>query len=111
MQAITTAEFKEMTQKAHDLAVVNVLPQEDFEGGHIPGSKNIPVGSAEFEKQVERLAGGHDQPVVVYCASEECTASPKAAKRLDEAGFKKVFDFEAGMRGWKAAGLPVERGK
>lgn len=110
MQAITTAEFKEMTQRRSNLTVVNVLPREDFRGGHIPGSQNIPVGSSEFEKQVEGLVGGRDLPVVVYCASEECSASPKAANRLDEAGFEKVYDFEAGMRGWKAAGLPVERG-
>lgn len=111
MQTITTAELKEMTQRTNDLAVLNVLPPEDFQSGHIPDSKNVPLGSADFEKQVEGLAGGRDRAIVVYCASEECTASPKAAKRLDKAGFKNVFDYEAGMRGWQDAGLPVERGE
>ncbi len=34
--------------------------------------------------------------------------SPRAACRLERFGFKKVYDYVAGIADWKAAGLPVE---
>lgn len=108
MQTLTTRELHEMTQRTNDLAVINVLPKDQFDNAHIRGSVNAPVGSKNFESEVERIAGGRDKPVVVYCASTECDASPKAAKRLDEAGFEKVYDYEAGVKAWSEAGLPVE---
>ena len=46
---------------------------------------------------------------MVYCKNTECPASEKAASRLDELGYRSVFDYEAGKVDWKEAGLPVER--
>ena len=108
MQVLSTSEFKEMTQKQKDLDIINVLPSEAFKKAHIPGSVNIPVENTEFEHQVGSLVGDKNAPVVVYCANTDCDASPKAARRLEQAGFSKVYDFEAGLQGWKDAGFSVE---
>lgn len=90
----------------HGFALVNVLGEEAFEKEHIPSSINIPKGNEdEFEKRFAK-----DKPIVVYCASPECDASPEVASELTSRGFGHVYDFEAGMSGWKKAGLPVERG-
>lgn len=110
MQALTTSEFKEMTQKQKEMDIINVLPSDAFKKGHIPGSVNIPAEAADFENKVASLVGDKTAPVVVYCASAECDASPKAARRLEQAGFKNVYDFEAGLQGWKDAGFSVEAG-
>ncbi|MEZ5364252.1 MAG: rhodanese-like domain-containing protein [Bryobacterales bacterium] len=107
MKTIDTSQLKEMRQRNAGLAIVNVLSKEQFEKEHIPDSANIPLTTTDFEQQIRQLAGGKDEPVVVYCASADCDASPKAAKRLDAAGFTAVYDYEAGMRGWKQAKLPV----
>lgn len=110
VKSIDTAQLKEMKQRNAGLAVVNVLPEEQFSKEHIPDSENVPVAAEEFERRVRQLAGGKDEPIVVYCASEECDASPKAANKLADAGFTAVYDYEAGMRGWKQAKLPVDGG-
>jgi predicted transcriptional regulator len=34
--------------------------------------------------------------------------SPRAAWRLEDLGFKEVYEFSAGLADWAAAGLPVE---
>jgi CBS domain-containing protein len=34
--------------------------------------------------------------------------SPRAACRLEELGFSRVYDYVAGISDWKAAGLPIE---
>jgi len=46
--------------------------------------------------------------VVVYCANAECDASPKAAERLEEAGFTDVVDYQGGTQSWEEAGLAIE---
>lgn len=107
MEVLNTAQLKEMAQRDRDFELINVLPEAAFLKEHIPDSRNIPVDQEEFEKRVEQVVGDKNKTVVVYCASKECDASPKAAKKLEAAGFSSVHDYEAGMKGWKEAGLPV----
>lgn len=108
MQTVETNDVKLMLDNRQDIELINVLPQEMFEKEHIPGSKNIPIGEENFEEQVENEAGGKDRRIVLYCASEQCDASPKAAKRLEEAGFENVYDYHGGVKAWKDAGLALE---
>jgi rhodanese-related sulfurtransferase len=92
------------TDPVEGFALVNVLAAEYFEKEHIPGSINIPAGNEdEFAK---RFAA--DKEIIVYCASTDCDASPKVAKRLTERGFTEVHDFEAGMKAWKDANYSVK---
>jgi rhodanese-related sulfurtransferase len=84
-------------------ALVNVLAPEAFAREHIPNSINIPKGNEdEFERRFDR-----DKPIIVYCASPDCDASPTVAKRLIALGFREVFDYEGGMSDWKQGGNPV----
>mgnify|MGYP003626742147 CR=1 FL=1 len=41
-----------------------------------------------------------DLEVVVYCANFDCPASTDAARKLDEAGFNNVYDYEGGTQDW-----------
>jgi rhodanese-related sulfurtransferase len=50
--------------------------------------------------RVEELAESKDQMIIVYCANIDCDSSTKAAEKLDEAGFTKVFDYRVGAEGW-----------
>lgn len=85
-------------------ALVNVLPQEQFQSEHIPGSINIP------KEQIGRFEDrfGKDKKIVVYCASPECPASSEAANSLAERGFRHLYDYEAGLSAWREAGNPIE---
>ena len=109
MQPMGTGRLKEMLQREREMELINVLPKDQFEKEHIPGSINIPVGANDFADRVQDAVGTKKKTVVVYCASEECDASPKAARMLDDAGFRRVYDYEAGMSAWRDAGLPVEK--
>lgn len=111
MKTITTQELERMMEEREDLLVLNVLSEEDFERVHIPGSRNLPVDTENFAEGVEEMAGGKDRPVVVHCADEDCQASPKAVKRLDDAGFERVYDYEGGIKEWMKTRHEVERSK
>jgi len=110
MRTISARDLKQRLDKTPELLLLNVLPIEDFEKEHIPGSSNIPEKEADFLKKVEKLAGKNDREIVVYCASKDCETSPRAARELTAAGFTNVTDFEGGMKEWKLAGFEVEAG-
>ncbi len=101
MQTITREQLEEKLENDDDFTLVNVLSHEQFEQEHIPDSINIPMDQIE-ETAPDRF--DPDDDIVVYCASESCQASPKAAKKLDELGFTNVKDYEGGLAEWKDAG-------
>ncbi|MBB3189655.1 rhodanese-like domain-containing protein [Halomonas cerina] len=101
MQPITRDELKTMNEAEHeDFVLINVLAPEAFNKEHIRTSINIPVKDENFVEKVEGVVGCKYRKVVVYCANFDCDASPKAAKRLEEAGFTQVYDYEGGTKDW-----------
>jgi len=48
------------------LTVVNVMPEESFRAGHIPGSINLPI--AEIDRRARDFLPELAQEVAVYCA-------------------------------------------
>lgn len=112
MKTITRDQLKNMIDRHDDMLVINVLDKEYYDKAHIPGSLNVPLESNDFIQQVDKLADSRrDIRVITYCASYQCSASTDAAKRLDEAGFKAVFDFKGGIQDWQQADYPVEVGQ
>jgi rhodanese-related sulfurtransferase len=117
MQTLTTDQVRDITQSGAPLVteggeplIINVLDQSQYRRRHIPGSENIPLAADDFIQRVEEVAGTKQRPVIVYCASATCDASPKAAQRLEEDGFTQVYDYEGGMDAWVQAQLPVAEG-
>lgn len=101
MKSITKEELKDMNEQQHeDFVLINVLPEDAFNERHIRTSINIPHERDDFVEKVEEVAGGKDRKVVVYCASFDCSASSKAAEKLENAGFTQVCDYEGGTADW-----------
>lgn len=107
MKTINAQQLESMMNADDDLVVVNVLPKKMFDNEHIPETINIPVAEDDFVQQVEDAVESKSDDIVVYCADEECSASPKAAQKLEEAGFTSVYDFEGGMKEWNESGREV----
>lgn len=105
MDTISTEELAEKIENQEEFVLVDVLSEDHFAEGHLPGAINIPLDTIA-EEATEQL--DRDQEIVVYCASESCQASPKAAKKLEAMGFKNVRDYEPGLKGWKESGHKVE---
>jgi rhodanese-related sulfurtransferase len=79
-----------------NLTLVNTLAADEFEKTKIPGATNIPLASSDFAARVEQEAGGKDKPVVVYCASQQCNSSEKAAEKLAAASTARRRAFIGG---------------
>ncbi|MEC9374578.1 MAG: rhodanese-like domain-containing protein, partial [Planctomycetota bacterium] len=110
MKTITAEQLKQKIQSNPALPVVNVLDENHFRKRHIPGSTNVPLDQDDFTGKIAGLTPSKDAEIVVYCASESCDASPKAAKKLESAGFQNIVDFEGGMDEWAKKGFEVESG-
>lgn len=103
MKTVTADVLKTLQNNSEKFTLVNTLPEESFSKTRIQGAINIPQDSDDFEKKVEEAAGSKANTVVVYCASAECDSSAKGGKKLEEAGFTDVRDFEEGFKGWQEA--------
>lgn len=101
MKSISRDDLKTMNETEHeDFVLINVLPRDAFNKQHIRTSVNIPVDDDDFVETVGKVVGKKDRKIVVYCASFDCDASPKAAKKLEDAGFTQVYDYEGGTKDW-----------
>jgi rhodanese-related sulfurtransferase len=107
METIQRNELQEKLASNDPFVLVEVLPPKSYEEGHIPRAMNIPLNS-KFDESALQALPDKDQPIVVYCANTECSASPDAGKRLEELGYTNVRDYAAGKADWKEAGLKLE---
>jgi rhodanese-related sulfurtransferase len=101
MRTISTDGLQALKTNGEELTLVNTLGAESFEKTKIPGAINVPLDTGDFSARVEEEAGGKDKPVVVYCASEQCNSSEKAATKLEAAGFTNVLRYPGGAAAWQ----------
>lgn len=93
------------TAEESKVKVINVLDKKFYDDAHIPGSINIPF----TEVMDKAKSWPKETKVVVYCSNYACSASGTVARKLKkELNFETVYAYEAGMAGWKQAGLPVD---
>ena len=96
----------EMQENNEDFKLVEVLKEQSYREGHIPGAINIPVDNLKNEapKQLKIT-----DRIVVYCGSYQCHASTNAARILLEMGYSNVFDFKGGKKTWVDQGFELEK--
>ena len=96
----------EMQTNGEKFKLVEVLSQDSFKQGHLPGAINIPVDRLKNEAPKKLKKG---DTIIVYCASYSCHASTNAAIMLMKMGYKKVLDFKGSKKAWADAGLELEK--
>lgn len=109
METVKAQELKRRIEHNNEILVLDVLPSKHYESQHIPGAKNIPLERGDFVDRVGEVAKNKQQQIVVYCANSDCDLSPKAAKRLEGAGYENIVDFDEGIEAWKDAGYTVSK--
>ena len=105
MDTITTEELKQLKDSGKPFKLVDVLSTDHFQEEHIEGAVNLPLEDIASEA-MNRF--DMEDEIAVYCKDKECSASPKAAQKLESIGFQNVKDYEAGLEAWKDEGLPTE---
>lgn len=77
--------------------LIDVRTPQEYQEGHIPEAVNIDFFSENFAKDFQKF--DKKQPIYIYCKSGN--RSGKAAKKLSELGFEKIYDLEGGFSHYK----------
>ena len=86
---------------ADDLVVLDVRHEAEWNQGHIPAARHIPLGY--LSDRIGEIPA--DKTVVVHCQSGRRSAI--AASVLQRAGRERVINMAGGFDAWTEAGLPV----
>lgn len=87
--------------------VIDIRATNEFQQGHIAGSKNVLM--SQFDPESKLLAPAKSLPVVVVCKTGMTATG--AAKRLVKAGFGEVHVLDGGIAAWQQADLPLVKGR
>jgi rhodanese-related sulfurtransferase/predicted transcriptional regulator len=91
--------------EAGDVVVLDVRPPPEFDAGHIPGARSVPV--EELRQYLRALP--KDAEVVAYCRGPYCVYADDAVRLLRRRGYR-ARRLQDGFPEWKRAGLPVAAG-
>ncbi len=84
--------------------VLDVRTEREFSSGHIAGAINVDWNGTDFAKKVESL--DKTKVYLVHCAVGGRSA--RAARKMSELGFSKVYNLQGGIAAWQKAGKPTE---
>ncbi|MBU2939687.1 rhodanese-like domain-containing protein [Lacinutrix sp. C3R15] len=102
IKVITTQEMQSLL-KMDQVQLVDVRTPKEFKSGYIANAQNIDFLSPTFDQDILKL--DKEKPVLLYCHSGGRSA--KCAKKLEDAGFTKIYDLQGGISRWKHQGLTV----
>ena len=88
------------------VVILDVRDKEQHEAEHLPGAISLPRAAIELE--IDELVPNQDTHIVAHCGGN--TRGSLSAHTLQIMGYKNASVLTGGFRGWKAAGLPTEKG-
>jgi rhodanese-related sulfurtransferase len=99
---IGVAELKDKIESDSTLQVIDVRRRGEYDGGHVPGAKNIPL--AELKDNLDKVE--RDRPTAVICAGGY--RSSIATCILKEGGVAYLYNTIGGTGAWRSAGYDLE---
>jgi Raf kinase inhibitor-like YbhB/YbcL family protein len=102
---ITRDELKRKLDSREEFVLVETLPAERYQQGHIPGAINLPPD--QIRQLAPKLLPDKNAEIVVYCGAFTWHASENAARELAEMGYTNITDYSGGKQDWSEGGLPL----
>ena len=102
--ALNSDKFEVLDKNAFKVAIrqkkvqlVDVRTPREYKGGHIGKAINIDLfQGGSFKQAFEKL--DKNKPVYIYCRTG--SRSRKAAQKILDMGFEKVYDLKGGIMRW-----------
>ena len=103
----TSAEtLKTAIDNNEPVVILDVRDKEQYDAEHLPGAISLPRAAIELD--IDELVPDQDTHIVAHCGGN--TRGSLSAHTLQIMGYKNASVLTGGFRGWKAAGLPIEKG-
>jgi rhodanese-related sulfurtransferase len=90
--------------------VLDVRSPAEYEAGHIPGARLLPVDELDtgnLETVLDRAGLEADTPLYLTCHAGK--RAERAAQILREAGMTQLMLVQGGTEAWQKAGLPINK--
>lgn len=99
IETITPADAKKLIAgaKAGELEILDVREPREYESGHLPGARLIPL--SVLPSRLSEIEAG--RTTIAYCARGRRSAS--AASLLKGHGFEKVYSLSGGIEAWNGS--------
>jgi rhodanese-related sulfurtransferase len=85
--------------------VVDVSDAQEFSAGHISNAKNVPLD--QLEAQLPAVVKNKALPLILVCAQGQ--RSQRAVAVAKKLGYTNVQALAGGMKGWRAASMPLKK--
>jgi rhodanese-related sulfurtransferase len=102
----SVADIKVRLDRNDRFHFIDVREDNEFAGDRAAGARHI--GRGVLERDIESLIPEHDADIVLYCGGG--FRSALAAESLGKMGYTNVTSMDGGMRAWREAGYPVDKG-
>jgi len=102
----TPADVKARLDRGERFHFIDVREDNEFAVDRAAGARHL--GRGVIERDIESLIPDHDAPIVLYCGGG--FRSALAADNLGQMGYRNVWSMDGGMRAWREAGYPLEKG-
>jgi glyoxylase-like metal-dependent hydrolase (beta-lactamase superfamily II)/rhodanese-related sulfurtransferase len=99
---ITIDQLKEKMEEEGDLQIIDVRRKGEYDAGHVPGAKNIPLG--ELKRNLDKI--DKQRPTAIICASGY--RSSISTYILKDSGVTYVYNTIGGTNAWRTAGYEIE---
>jgi rhodanese-related sulfurtransferase len=103
---LAVQQIRQRQLAGEPIDLVDVRSPGEFASGHVPGARNVPLGSTA-QAALARSRKNHPTPLVLIC--ESGGRANRCHDALVAAGITNAMVLEGGTAAWRAAGLPLER--
>jgi len=101
----TVADVKQKLDRGENFHLVDVREESEWSAGHLPRAEHL--GKGIIERDIETKIPDTAAPIILYCGGG--FRSALAAESLQKMGYTNVISMDGGFRGWKDAGLSIEK--
>ena len=102
-QVVELINPKDLHAKLGDIQLIDIRTPREFKSGYIKGAVNINFFDRDFTGQMLKL--NKEKEIYIYCRSGNRTG--KAANKLKDQGFTKIYDLQGGILNWNRNNLEV----
>ena len=106
IQECTIAEVKAKLDRGERFHFIDVREDNEFATDHARGA--VHLGRGILERDIETVIPDKHAEIVLYCGGG--FRSALAADNLGKMGYTNVSSMDGGIRAWREAGYPIEKG-
>lgn len=105
---LTPLELKAHLDGGWDATLLHLLPDEHYQGVHLPTALNACSYETRFLEVVNELVAERTAPILIYADGAMPYAVEAALLQLRQAGYDNIYILSGGLAAWQLAGYPVE---